>query len=162
MREGKSFLKRSNHHHSQVRWWIWGPPIGLPFGLKKSKIKILTCSFFARRLCRNRSMSLRTTEESMAISLISIRYEIASVVSLLSNHMGCNIEMQISCSKTCGLGTKGHRKTFQMSYSGEEDVKFVIIGGDAAGMSAASRAKRIRADMDVIVLEESGDVSYSA
>jgi NADPH-dependent 2,4-dienoyl-CoA reductase/sulfur reductase-like enzyme len=41
-------------------------------------------------------------------------------------------------------------------------MKFVIIGGDAAGMSAASRAKRNRPDMDVIVLEKTYDVSYSA
>lgn len=41
-------------------------------------------------------------------------------------------------------------------------MKFVIIGGDAAGMSAASRAKRSMPDLDVIVFEQSGDVSYSA
>ncbi len=41
-------------------------------------------------------------------------------------------------------------------------MKFIIIGGDAAGMSAASRAKRNRPDMDVIVLEKTFDVSYSA
>ncbi|MCB2145081.1 MAG: FAD-dependent oxidoreductase [Deltaproteobacteria bacterium] len=41
-------------------------------------------------------------------------------------------------------------------------MKFVIIGGDAAGMSAASRAKRHMPEMDVIVLEKSDDVSYSA
>ena len=41
-------------------------------------------------------------------------------------------------------------------------MKFVIIGGDAAGMSAASRAKRIMPEMEVIVLEKSEDVSYSA
>ena len=41
-------------------------------------------------------------------------------------------------------------------------MKFVIIGGDAAGMSAASRAKRIKPEMDVIVLEKTEDVSYSA
>jgi NADPH-dependent 2,4-dienoyl-CoA reductase/sulfur reductase-like enzyme len=41
-------------------------------------------------------------------------------------------------------------------------MKFVIIGGDAAGMSAASRAKRNKADMEVIVFEKSRDVSYSA
>jgi len=39
---------------------------------------------------------------------------------------------------------------------------FVIIGGDAAGMSAASRAKRNQKEMEVIVLEQTGDVSYSA
>ncbi len=41
-------------------------------------------------------------------------------------------------------------------------MKFIIIGGDAAGMSAASRAKRNRPGMDVIVLEKTSDVSYSA
>jgi len=41
-------------------------------------------------------------------------------------------------------------------------MKFVVIGGDAAGMSAASRAKRNNPDLDVIVLEKTVDVSYSA
>jgi len=41
-------------------------------------------------------------------------------------------------------------------------MKFVIIGGDAAGMSAASRAKRNRPDLEVTVLEQTQDVSYSA
>jgi len=41
-------------------------------------------------------------------------------------------------------------------------MRFVIIGGDAAGMSAASRAKRNQPDMEVIVLEQTADVSYSA
>ncbi|MFZ2634393.1 MAG: FAD-dependent oxidoreductase [Desulfosalsimonadaceae bacterium] len=41
-------------------------------------------------------------------------------------------------------------------------MKFLIIGGDAAGMSAASRAKRNDPDMDVTVLEKTADVSYSA
>jgi NADPH-dependent 2,4-dienoyl-CoA reductase/sulfur reductase-like enzyme len=41
-------------------------------------------------------------------------------------------------------------------------MKFVIIGGDAAGMSAASRAKRQMPEMDVVVLETTEDVSYSA
>jgi NADPH-dependent 2,4-dienoyl-CoA reductase/sulfur reductase-like enzyme len=41
-------------------------------------------------------------------------------------------------------------------------MKFVIIGGDAAGMSAASRAKRMNPDLDVLVLEQTRDVSYSA
>jgi len=41
-------------------------------------------------------------------------------------------------------------------------MKFVIIGGDAAGMSAASRAKRNIPDLEVTVLERSSDVSYSA
>ncbi len=41
-------------------------------------------------------------------------------------------------------------------------MKFVVIGGDAAGMSAASRAKRSRPDMAVTVIEKTKDVSYSA
>ncbi len=41
-------------------------------------------------------------------------------------------------------------------------MKFIIIGGDAAGMSAASRAKRNDPNMEVIVLEQTFDVSYSA
>jgi len=41
-------------------------------------------------------------------------------------------------------------------------MKFVIIGGDAAGMSAASRAKRNMPDLDVVVFEKTLDVSYSA
>lgn len=41
-------------------------------------------------------------------------------------------------------------------------MKFLVIGGDAAGMSAASRAKRNKPDLEVTVLEKSMDVSYSA
>ena len=44
----------------------------------------------------------------------------------------------------------------------EMAMKFVVIGGDAAGMSAASRAKRKQPDMEVTVLEKTSDVSYSA
>lgn len=41
-------------------------------------------------------------------------------------------------------------------------MKFLIIGGDAAGMSAASRAKRNDPGLDITVLEKTRDVSYSA
>ena len=41
-------------------------------------------------------------------------------------------------------------------------MNFVIIGGDAAGMSAASRAKRNKPDLQVTVLEQTRDVSFSA
>ncbi len=41
-------------------------------------------------------------------------------------------------------------------------MRFVVIGGDAAGMSAASRAKRNAPGIDVVVLEQTQDVSYSA
>ncbi len=39
---------------------------------------------------------------------------------------------------------------------------FVVIGGDAAGMSAASKAKRERPDLDVVVFERGSWVSYAA
>lgn len=41
-------------------------------------------------------------------------------------------------------------------------MNFIIIGADAAGMSAASRAKRNDPDLNVTVLEKTQDVSYSA
>lgn len=41
-------------------------------------------------------------------------------------------------------------------------MKIIIIGGDAAGMSAASKIKRKYPNEDVIVLEATQDVSYSA
>ncbi len=41
-------------------------------------------------------------------------------------------------------------------------MNFLIIGGDAAGMSAASRAKRNNPDLNIVVLEKTIDVSYSA
>ena len=41
-------------------------------------------------------------------------------------------------------------------------MRYVIIGGDAAGMSAASRIKRRSPEADVVVYEKTGDVSYSA
>lgn len=41
-------------------------------------------------------------------------------------------------------------------------MRVVIIGGDAAGMSAASAAKRAARDAEVVVLEKTTDVSYGA
>jgi protoporphyrinogen oxidase len=41
-------------------------------------------------------------------------------------------------------------------------MDFVVIGADAAGMSAASRAKRQQPDLNVTVFEKTEDVSYSA
>jgi NADPH-dependent 2,4-dienoyl-CoA reductase/sulfur reductase-like enzyme len=41
-------------------------------------------------------------------------------------------------------------------------MNITIIGGDAAGMSAASRIKRNSPDFRVMVLEKTNDVSYSA
>ncbi|ARS91062.1 FAD-dependent oxidoreductase [Natrarchaeobaculum aegyptiacum] len=42
------------------------------------------------------------------------------------------------------------------------DDPFVIVGGDAAGMSAASKAKRENPDLEVIVFERGEWVSYAA
>lgn len=41
-------------------------------------------------------------------------------------------------------------------------VRFVVIGGCAAGMSAASRARRLDPNLDVLALEKTAHVSYSA
>lgn len=43
-------------------------------------------------------------------------------------------------------------------------ARLVVIGGDAGGMSAASQARRIRGadELDVVVLEQGGDTSFSA
>jgi NADPH-dependent 2,4-dienoyl-CoA reductase/sulfur reductase-like enzyme len=49
-----------------------------------------------------------------------------------------------------------------MQHERGESMDFVVIGGDAAGMSAASRAKRNWPDIRVTVIEKTQDVSYSA
>ncbi len=41
-------------------------------------------------------------------------------------------------------------------------MKFLVIGGDAAGMSAASKAQRKNENLQVTVLEKNHDVSFSA
>lgn len=41
-------------------------------------------------------------------------------------------------------------------------MKFVVIGGNAAGMSAASRVKRRAPEWEVVVLEKTREVSYGA
>jgi len=40
--------------------------------------------------------------------------------------------------------------------------RLVVVGGVAAGMSAAARAKRLEPDLDVAVFERSGFCSYTA
>jgi NADPH-dependent 2,4-dienoyl-CoA reductase/sulfur reductase-like enzyme len=43
-----------------------------------------------------------------------------------------------------------------------ESGRLVVIGGVAAGMSAASRARRLRSDIEIVVLEKGEHVSYGA
>jgi NADPH-dependent 2,4-dienoyl-CoA reductase/sulfur reductase-like enzyme len=40
--------------------------------------------------------------------------------------------------------------------------RLVVIGGDAAGMTAATNARRGRPDLEIVVLEQGRDTSYSA
>lgn len=40
--------------------------------------------------------------------------------------------------------------------------RLVVIGGDAAGMSAASQARRIDSELEIIVFERGLHTSYSA
>jgi NADPH-dependent 2,4-dienoyl-CoA reductase/sulfur reductase-like enzyme len=40
--------------------------------------------------------------------------------------------------------------------------RLVVIGGDAAGMSAASQARRLKPDLEIIVFERSPYTSYAA
>ncbi len=40
--------------------------------------------------------------------------------------------------------------------------KLIVIGGNAAGMSAASRVRRQKLDWEIIAFEESPHTSYSS
>jgi NADPH-dependent 2,4-dienoyl-CoA reductase/sulfur reductase-like enzyme len=40
--------------------------------------------------------------------------------------------------------------------------QLVVIGGDAAGMSAASQARRGGPDLDIVVFERGSHTSYAA
>jgi NADPH-dependent 2,4-dienoyl-CoA reductase/sulfur reductase-like enzyme len=44
----------------------------------------------------------------------------------------------------------------------QKTERLVVIGGDAAGMSAASQARRLRADLEVVAFERGAYTSYSA
>ncbi|MGH9163898.1 MAG: NAD(P)/FAD-dependent oxidoreductase [Acidimicrobiales bacterium] len=41
-------------------------------------------------------------------------------------------------------------------------TRLVVVGGDAAGMSAASQARRLRPDLEIVALEKGRWTSYSA
>ena len=40
--------------------------------------------------------------------------------------------------------------------------RLIVIGGDAAGMSAASQARRQNPDLEILALERGAHTSYSA
>jgi NADPH-dependent 2,4-dienoyl-CoA reductase/sulfur reductase-like enzyme len=40
--------------------------------------------------------------------------------------------------------------------------KLLVIGGNAAGMTAAAKARRLKKDMEIKVLEREGHVSYAS
>lgn len=40
--------------------------------------------------------------------------------------------------------------------------KLVVIGGDAAGMSAAAQARRLKADLAITAFEKGSHTSYAA
>jgi NADPH-dependent 2,4-dienoyl-CoA reductase/sulfur reductase-like enzyme len=40
--------------------------------------------------------------------------------------------------------------------------RLLVVGGDAAGMSAASQARRRRPDLEIIAFERSPHTSYAA
>lgn len=40
--------------------------------------------------------------------------------------------------------------------------RLIVIGGDAAGMSAASQAKHLRPELDIVAFERSPHTSFSA
>ena len=40
--------------------------------------------------------------------------------------------------------------------------RLIVVGGDAAGMSAAAQAKRHRPDLEIVVFERGPYTSYSA
>jgi len=42
------------------------------------------------------------------------------------------------------------------------NARLIVIGGDAAGMSAASQARRRRPELDIVVFERSPHTSFSA
>jgi len=68
----------------------------------------------------------------------------------------------IGTARSDDFRTRDGRRTAAKNLIEREIDSLVVIGGDAAGMSAASRVKRNKPDAQVIVLEQTKDVSYSA
>jgi NADPH-dependent 2,4-dienoyl-CoA reductase/sulfur reductase-like enzyme len=45
--------------------------------------------------------------------------------------------------------------------SNMDKERLIVIGGNGAGMSGASRARRLRPEMEILVFEKSGFISYA-
>jgi NADPH-dependent 2,4-dienoyl-CoA reductase/sulfur reductase-like enzyme len=58
--------------------------------------------------------------------------------------------------------TRGLWRSEHMPGAMRNGGRLVVVGGVAAGMSAASRARRLRPDVEIVVLEKGQDVSYGA
>lgn len=61
-----------------------------------------------------------------------------------------------------GDSAPGNDGRHSMPSAMREQGRLVVIGGVAAGMSAASRARRLRPDIEVVVFEKGADVSYGS
>ena len=58
--------------------------------------------------------------------------------------------------------TRRRERSERMPAAMRQGGRLVVVGGVAAGMSAASRARRLRPDVEIVVLERGRDVSYGA
>jgi hypothetical protein len=58
------------------------------------------------------------------------------------------------------------KQSMPRARKGDEHImateRLIIIGGDAAGMSAASQARRRRPELEIVAFERSPHTSYSA
>ena len=63
---------------------------------------------------------------------------------------------------SCALTARTTGRNDTLSTMSRE--RLVVIGGDAAGMSAAAKARRLRraSDLEIVVLEQGEEISYSA
>jgi ribulose 1,5-bisphosphate synthetase/thiazole synthase len=51
---------------------------------------------------------------------------------------------------------------FSGQHDNKEETMLIVIGGDAAGMSAASQVRRLQPEADITVFERGPHTSYSA
>ena len=60
-----------------------------------------------------------------------------------------------------GVGRRWSRN-FSEQYENREGTMLIVIGGDAAGMSAASQVRRLQPEADITVFERGPYTSFSA